>query len=43
MGLFLMNYDDSESSNAALALYKDKVGSNCKGDEITALNHLLEN
>lgn len=41
MGLFLSNYDDFESSNAVLNLFKDKVGVNIKADELISLNYLL--
>jgi hypothetical protein len=41
MGLFLFNYDDYDSSNAVLGLYKDKVGVNIKADELISLNYLL--
>lgn len=43
MGLFLSNYDDYESSNAVLNLFKEKVGCNNKADELLSLNNLLEN
>lgn len=43
MGFFLLNYDDYETSNSIFQLYKDKVGSNTKTDELMALNYLLEN
>lgn len=41
MGMFLTNYDDFESSNAVLGLYKDKVGTNNKADELISMNYLL--
>ena len=41
MGMFLSNYDDYDSSNSVLALYKDKVGDNSKADELISLNYLL--
>ncbi len=43
MGLFLSNYDDYESSNAVLALFKEKVGVNNRADELISLNYLFEN
>jgi hypothetical protein len=41
MGMFLSSYDDYDSSNAVLTLYKDKVGTNTKADELISLNYLL--
>jgi hypothetical protein len=32
MGLFLSNYDDHESSNAVLGLYKERVGISNRAD-----------
>jgi hypothetical protein len=43
MGLFLSNYDDYDSSNAVLNLFKEKVGVNSRADELISLNYLLEN
>jgi hypothetical protein len=42
MGLFLSNYDDFDSSNAVLGLFKEKVGVNSKADELMSMNYLLE-
>jgi hypothetical protein len=41
MGLFLFNYDDYDSSNALFSLFKEKVGSNPRADELLSLNYLL--
>jgi hypothetical protein len=41
MAYFLMNYDDYENSTLLFNLYKDKVGTNTRTDELIALNYLL--
>ena len=43
MGLFLSNYDDHESSNAVLALYKERIGVSNRADQLISANYLFEN